>query len=219
MANSDAQKRIMALVQGQARRGDIAPPNTLRVDMHGVREVSAALEVWRRLNANAYAAAIYMWATNVLSTSLKLAPADTGYLRASRYLRRPTVDAGSGRFTIEAGYGAPYALFVHEVNQNYVVGEWKFLTKAVNFHLGTAVQEIGSWTARLAQAGKGIDDVPETHPRVWTGGLRREPKRNAARTRQRAKDRARNQERIARELLDLFDAGASGRRPRRPGRG
>lgn len=192
--------------------------DSLRVDMHGTVQTFAALDAWRRRSEGAYAGAIYMFATNVISTSLKLAPADTGYLRASRYVRRPVVDA-SGRFDVEVGYGAPYAIHVHEINKRYVVGEWKYLAKAIDWHAPTAAREIAGWTAKLALEGKTIDDVPETHPQIWTGGERRAPRRNARQRAQRMADRLDNEARMRRESRASLDAQRAGRRAPRPGRG
>jgi hypothetical protein len=176
-----------------------------------------------------------MLATNIVSTALRRTPADTGYLRASRYVRRPVV-VGT-RFEVEIGFGAPYAIFVHEIDKPYVVGEWKFLANAVTDHSANALSDLASWTAKLAAAGKTIDDVPETHPRIWTGGARLSPahfrkalqhmskrerqaawkarrKANARRAKQRAGDRAKNQaSRVQGPLTPAEAAARDGRGP------
>jgi hypothetical protein len=204
-----------------ASKGPGAAPN-LTTEMVGLAKTLRVLDQFRVKNEGAYRGAIYMLATNVVSTALKLAPADTGYLRASRYVRKPTL-AGK-KFTCEVGFGAPYALYVHEMNLKYIVGEWKFLKKAVDFHMATAARDLAAWTAHLASQGKTIDDVPETHPRIWTGGLRVVPKRKSARARKkykmdRAIDRQKNVLRMARESAAHMAAVRAGKRPPRPGRG
>lgn len=223
-----------------------ATPN-LSVDIQGLLQTTQALQQWGARASAAYAGAIYMLGTNVLSTSMKLAPADTGYLRASRYLRRPEVIAG-GAFTMELGYGAPYALFVHEIDQRYVVGEWKFLAKAIDYHAASSGSDLASFMGKLFAAGMGIDDVPETHPRIWTGGERRHNRKrmrdvkpadpsvlgdnkrakrertairraNKRRREQRANDRAANIARIRAESAESLKAQRAGRALPRPGRG
>lgn len=205
----------------------MAPP-ILTTQIEGTTKTLKVLADWKKRNEAAYRGAVYMMATNVMSTSLKLCPADTGFLRSSRFVDKP--DTEGVTFTIACGYGAPYAIWVHEINKRYIVGEWKFLATALDYHLPTAARDMASWCAKLAAAGKGIDDVPETHPQVWTGGDRFgrghtgdpkkkvDPKAKAKRARQRARDRAKNVQRIARESAASLAAQRSGARMPRPGR-
>ncbi|KKN42008.1 hypothetical protein LCGC14_0717680 [marine sediment metagenome] len=64
-------------------------------------------------------------ATLVKGRSMRLAPVDTGHLRQSAYVDSGTVFL-KGPWAI-VGYTAIYAPAVHEMNKNYVVGQWKFL--------------------------------------------------------------------------------------------
>lgn len=61
--------------------------------------------------------------------SIQKTPVDTGFLRSSAYMLIGERSYG-GPF-VEIGYSASYALPVHEQNNNYIVGEWKFLETAL----------------------------------------------------------------------------------------
>lgn len=191
-------------------------PDNLRVDIAGLEKTYEALRVWRHRSEGAFQGAVFMLATNVISTALKLTPADTGYLRASRYVRRPVVTGT--RFEVEVGFGAPYAIHVHEINKHYVVGEWKFLATAVSYHAQTALADLASWTAKLAAAGMTIEDVPETHPRIWTGGERVVPKRSGRFRAKRRAEAARNPANVPHPLTPAQAAARDARGARRPGR-
>lgn len=90
-----------------------------------------------------------MAAMKIKGEALPLTPKDTGNLRNSSYVIWE--DSGvkgnnknkAGDDVIQAvkesqnikkvaiGYGASYAIYVHEINKNYVVGSWKYLMKAI----------------------------------------------------------------------------------------
>lgn len=40
-------------------------------------------------------------------------------------------EGGKNRINVVLGNSAAYAIYVHEINKNYVVGGWKYLTKAI----------------------------------------------------------------------------------------
>ena len=60
--------------------------------------------------------------------SVKLTPIDTGNLRNSAFTE---VEEEGGVISGIIGYTAAYAPFVHEINANYVRGQWKFLETAL----------------------------------------------------------------------------------------
>lgn len=64
--------------------------------------------------------------------ALELTPVDTGNLRDSQYR---SVEKGRGEIVGTVGYWseqAPYAIYVHEIDKNYIVEgtQWKFLETA-----------------------------------------------------------------------------------------
>lgn len=60
--------------------------------------------------------------------SQKLTPIDTGNLKGSAYTEVVGGDIKPGAII---GYTANYAPFVHEINKNYIKGQWKFLETAI----------------------------------------------------------------------------------------
>lgn len=64
----------------------------------------------------------------VRKRSQELTPVATGHLRASTYTETYNTSEGYGA---EIGYMAGYAPYVHEINKNYTIGQWKFLETAL----------------------------------------------------------------------------------------
>jgi len=64
----------------------------------------------------------------VRKRSQELTPVATGHLRASAYTEVYNTPGGYGA---EIGYMANYAPYVHEINKNYTIGQWKFLETAL----------------------------------------------------------------------------------------
>lgn len=186
----------------------------------------------RTLAPEAFAGAVYLVGSTVMTTAMRLVPVDTGWLRSSRYVTRPRI-VGS-RFHFELGFSASYAVYVHNIFKKYIVGEWKFLSKAIDFHRATMLGEIARASAGLMMAGKGIDAVPTLHPDSPPASQMHGPRQSRrnpfltpgarkahskATKRKREKSRARNQERIKRESEASLQAQREGRRGPRPGRG
>jgi len=61
----------------------------------------------------------------VEAEATKNAPLKSGNLRGSGYTRMTA--EGS-----QVGFEAEYAVFVHEIDNNYAIGGWKFLQRAVD---------------------------------------------------------------------------------------
>lgn len=64
----------------------------------------------------------------IMNVSQTLVPRDTGWLAASKSVLLKRV---AGGVKVELEYDADYAWFVHEINKNYVVGQWKYLETAM----------------------------------------------------------------------------------------
>lgn len=197
------------------------------VTFTGSAKVMESIAKLRRIAPEALAAATYMATGTVISTAMRLTPVDTGWLRQSRYVRFPKMNGD--RFNIEAGFAATYAVYVHEINKDYIVGEWKFLSTALNYHASSMLTEIARIAAGLLSAGKGLSDVPKMHPtepmddtnRAALEGLagrhrRRKSKRTIAK---REASRQTNRDRRARESAASIEAQRQGRRAPPPGRG
>jgi len=197
------------------------------VTLHGAGEVESRIAILREIAPEALAAATYMATSTVISTAMRLTPVDTGWLRSSRYVRMPKMSGN--KFSIEAGFSASYAVYVHQINKDYIVGEWKFLSTAVNYHASSMLSDIARIAAGMLAAGKGLSDVPKMHPtepmddanRAALEGLagryrRRKSKRTVAK---RETSRQLNRERRARESAASIEAQRQGRRAPPPGRG
>jgi len=199
----------------------------LSMNVQGTGQVMQRIAELKRRAPDSFAAGVYLAASNVISTAMRLTPVDTGWLRSSRYVRKPRISGDT--FKIEAGFGASYAIFVHEINRNYVVGEWKFLTTAANHHAPTFATEVAGNAARMMAAGVGIDSVTTVHPlepmdetnRAGLEGLasRYRRRKSAATKRKRAAASIKNVERRSRESQESLAAQRAGRRSSRPGRG
>jgi hypothetical protein len=187
------------------------------LELDGSKAAVDRIRAFRRTHELAYRAAVYLFAQEVTGTAQRLCPVDTGFLRKSRYVSRPTIDGD--HFESEIGFDAPYALFVHERNLRYVVGEWKFLQRAIAHHAPTALDRIAALTAAGAKSGLTPDNVPAIHPTEPPGGTRPKVKHSKATRAKRAAARERNEGRIQREAFAERKALAEGKRPPRPGRG
>lgn len=217
--------------------------SAMDLDLHtsGSKDLADMVKRYGVRGADAFAGAAYMWATSVVSTAMKLTPVFTGFLRQSRYCELPRI-TGAGAFQIGMGFSAPHAIFVHEINKNYVVGEWKFMEKALNWHASTAMREVAAWTKKLIETGGGIQSIGIRHPTEPLQGPYqqpfRKPKKNKGESQkafssrlkkhrakvkktkqQRAQGRSDNVLRIAAESASSLSAQRAGRRPPRPGRG
>jgi hypothetical protein len=203
----------------------------IAVEMSGASDLEKMIRSFGDVGEDAFAAAVYLWSTNVMSTSMKLTPFDTGWLRQSRYVALPAITA-AGAFRVEMGYSAPYAVFVHEINNRYIVGEWKFLEKAIDWHASSAMADIGRMTSAFIASRKGIGGIAIQHPTSPLSGPIAKPRRRkpgettkAYRRRikkihaARAQGRADNEARMAVEWTAAVAAKKAGKRAPRPGRG
>ena len=82
----------------------------------GIREVVAAMKKEEKKWVQAEAAAIYQWGLKLIQAAHDITPRHKGVLRASRYVTRPQ-KTRKGKFFVEAGFGASYAPYVHELTQ------------------------------------------------------------------------------------------------------
>lgn len=186
----------------------------------------------------AFIAGSYLAWSDVLTDAQRLTPVDSGFLRASAYETKPAADAVRG--VIMIAFGASYAIYVHEIWKNYVVGEWKFLQTAVSLARPRLNSNIARFTRIYFEAGQSIDDVPQVHPsrpeaRIKRGtnvGMNRHNraalermarsrrrKRGAKSREQMAIARAENRMRIEWESASSLRRQREGRAAPRPGRG
>jgi hypothetical protein len=111
--------------------------------VRGADEVARALRTLADRQRHAAATVLYQTAEQIMAESKRLVPVRFGPLRASGHVVPPVI-AGD-QIVVEAGFSAPYALFVHEnpragktggvspTGRTYKhwarVGEWKYLER------------------------------------------------------------------------------------------
>lgn len=84
-------------------------------------------------------AGLWMAALMIRRRAQQLTPVKTGNLRASAYTHAYNTPKGPGA---EIGYTANYAVFVHEIDKDYRVGQWKFLETALKEKARDALEMI-----------------------------------------------------------------------------
>lgn len=128
----------------------------------GILEVRSGLERVATDFPDAWMGACYLLGTEVATRAMRYVPVDTGHLRESRFVTKPTFTGTA--FELTVGFGEPYAIFVHERQARHVVGDWKFLARAADEVAATAEAFLDAKTTQLARLGLGIDSVPAHHP-------------------------------------------------------
>lgn len=196
----------------------------------GVKEAAAAAKKIRDNTPGVWAAGLYFAATNVMTTALPITPADTGWLRASRFVLLPEVQGD--RAQVALGFGASYASYVHNIFKRYVTGEWKFLQTAIDHHAPTFLRDATRFAEALLRKGEVVDinSVRRQHPTqvvldpVNQAALEGLNSRNRRRRSERVQRRrllgqSANVDRLGRESAAGLSAQRSGRQAPRPGRG
>lgn len=88
--------------------------------LEGDKELQAVLRIAKEKSPLAVAQAIWEQANLIFAKSQLLVPVDTGVLRGSGGVSAP--QQGASGYYVDIFYGgpaAPYALFVHEIIENY----------------------------------------------------------------------------------------------------
>ncbi len=98
----------------------------ISMELKGVNGIAKKLKGLAEKYPDAAKRALLAEGLDIQAESVKLAPVDTGRLRASAYTR----ESESGNPEVRTGYGVDYAIHVHERTESrHVVGEAKFLEK------------------------------------------------------------------------------------------
>jgi hypothetical protein len=87
----------------------------LRFKLQGVKELKKAFKQARQRAEASLALGLFLEAESIMRASKREVPVDEGILRASGFVKRPTIRRG--RIQVVLGYGGAakaYALFIHE---------------------------------------------------------------------------------------------------------
>jgi hypothetical protein len=98
--------------------------------VHGTDRVLARINAEMMMIKKRSRAGLWEAGLEVQRESQLMTPHDTGNLKGSAYTTPP--EDGPNGPGVEIGYEAAYAPFVHEIDANYRVGQWKFLETALN---------------------------------------------------------------------------------------
>lgn len=120
----------------------------------------------------AFRAAVFIVAQDVMDRAVEDAPKLSGQLRASRFVSRT--------WPVQAGFSAPYAAAVHELPAAHTSGRSKYL--AANLVPPGYESALAAAVARCAQDGTTLATAPARHPTKGNPGRRaRRPARRKAR--------------------------------------
>lgn len=89
--------------------------------------------------------------TNILTAAKRQTPRDTGALINSASM---DVATSLTKIDVTLGYNTPYAEPVHEIDNNYTVGNWKYLQQPIEAAGGTVWTQVAAgveaWLRRIA---------------------------------------------------------------------
>jgi hypothetical protein len=132
------------------------------IEFKGIEEMRKELKELGRKYPEAAAEALYQEGLAIERASVPLVPVDTGRLRATHYVA-PTADLGMGRLVTQVGYGADYALPVHErMSAHHESGQAKFLETPFKAAMGGMADRLAARIKANVEAGRGMKPVDES---------------------------------------------------------
>lgn len=139
--------------------GDIS----VNVRVQGAEEAAKALRRSAQDATHAVAGALYLIACDIMRGALKLVPVDTGALRRSHFVERPSGPVYAPTLTM--GFVAPYAIEVHEdLGAEHINGSAKFLEGPYLQALGSLDVKLQATVKRLMADKQGADTIPVIMP-------------------------------------------------------
>lgn len=128
--------------------------------LEGLKRVLGRMNKIADTVPGAAGAALYAEAANIMRVSLRQAPVDFGLLRRSHYITLPR------RGQVELGYGASYAVFVHEITENFhePPTKAKYLEDPINAALPGMPKRLAIRAAKLLGKSVVIAPVAPTRP-------------------------------------------------------
>lgn len=128
----------------------------MSVEIKGADEIREKLRKLAVDHKEAARAALHQEGLAVMAEAVKRTPVDTGRLRASAYAK--SEDGVGDQLRELVGYGADYALAVHERTEaHHEVGQAKFLTSVLEERQGDFVDRMQERIKKNVKSGVGLE--------------------------------------------------------------
>ncbi len=125
------------------------------VKQTGVKEAQAGIAKAMRRYVDAFDAANFVFAGDVMAELLPGVPEETGELKESRFVTRTA--------PVSAGFASAHATAAHELGKHR-----KYLQRPTSQAASSARARIGALTQRFAEAGTTLASAPAKHPTTPT---------------------------------------------------
>lgn len=127
----------------------------MSVEIKGADEIREKLRKLAVDHHSAAKAALHQEGLELMAEAVKRTPVDTGRLRASAYAKAE--DGGGDQLREVVGFGADYALAVHERTEvRHETGQAKFLTSVLEERQGGFVDRMGERIKKNVESGVGM---------------------------------------------------------------
>ena len=151
----------------------------ISLEIEGLQDLSDELSKYKKRGVQAMAAGLYGLGLDIMRDSILDTPKDTGYLRASSYVTQPSTVVDP---EVELGYGAEYAVYVHEnITARHDEGHAKFLETAIQKHVKGGLATVRRRAMNVIDRGGGLP--PSTVPTRPKKGKRPKSKKRRGRRR------------------------------------
>lgn len=137
----------------------------LDMKVTGIKEIEAALEKQRQRHDDAFRAAEFVVAGELLSELLPGVPVASGELRESRYVTRT--------WPVQAGFAAEHAIPVHELGAHK-----KYLQRPMSASSSSVPARVARLIPGFVAGGVTLATAPTSHPDQPTTIRRRRPRVN-----------------------------------------
>ena len=107
----------------------------------GLKKVQAALSMEIRKIENRSSRSLEISGLKIRADAQRLCPVDSGNLRSSAFNTKIKTGSFKQKF-VAVGFNANYAVYVHEIDKDYTVGQWKFLQTAIKMNHKTVINNI-----------------------------------------------------------------------------
>lgn len=134
---------------------------TFSIQIAGLQQFRQTMRAFPQRAKNAILAAAYLESADIMRTAQEQTPVDTGALRKSAWLEKPTAASSS----IFGGFGAPYAIYVEMGNARHAVGKSRFLSDAIAARIPGLSNRIEATATRIInEVNDPLTVIPTLYP-------------------------------------------------------